>query len=161
MFNFPIAVRLLTRTPYSSRGFSLLIMKNLNVTSLGLRSLKEISAGRVYISSNQQLCYHHSLNWTRLLRGPSKDRLDIKSNRPEQECGERQGLPGGRRGGWGGERSRGRLTLEVRLRLNGRSCEEGAVRAEAVRQKNSEAFLGVLRVYLTCLFFSRCRGQEV
>ena len=81
-----------------SRGFSLLIMKNLNVTSLGFRSLKEISAGRIYISANRQLCYHHSLNWTRLLRGPSEERLDIKHNRPRRDCGERKG-PGQMGGG--------------------------------------------------------------
>eukprot|EP00069_Balaena_mysticetus_P001862 bmy_03933T0 len=61
-------------------------LQNLNVTSLGLRSLKEISAGRIYISANRQLCYHHSLNWTRLLRGPSEERLDIKHNRPRRDC---------------------------------------------------------------------------
>lgn len=88
-------------------------MKNLNVTSLGLRSLKEISAGRVYISANQQLCYHHSLNWTRLLRGPSEDRLDIKYNRPPRECGEQKGLAAVRIGGWGGGRNRGSLILKV------------------------------------------------
>lgn len=70
-------------------------MKNLNITSLGLRSLKEISAGRVYISANRQLCYHHSLNWTRLLRGPPEERLDIKHNRPRRDCGEGKGPWGG------------------------------------------------------------------
>ncbi|EDL84834.1 v-erb-b2 erythroblastic leukemia viral oncogene homolog 3 (avian), isoform CRA_a [Rattus norvegicus] len=88
MHNFSVFSNLTTiggRSLYN-RGFSLLIMKNLNVTSLGFRSLKEISAGRVYISANQQLCYHHSLNWTRLLRGPSEERLDIKYNRPLGEC---------------------------------------------------------------------------
>uniref|UniRef100_A0A2K6P368 Receptor protein-tyrosine kinase n=1 Tax=Rhinopithecus roxellana TaxID=61622 RepID=A0A2K6P368_RHIRO len=69
-----------------NRGFSLLIMKNLNVTSLGFRSLKEISAGRIYISANRQLCYHHSLNWTKVLRGPTEERLDIKHNRPRRDC---------------------------------------------------------------------------
>ncbi|KAB1270237.1 Receptor tyrosine-protein kinase erbB-3 [Camelus dromedarius] len=88
MHNFSVFSNLTTiggRSLYN-RGFSLLIMKNLNVTSLGLRSLKEISAGRVYISANRQLCYHHSLNWTRLLRGPSEERLDIKHNRPRRDC---------------------------------------------------------------------------
>lgn len=99
--SLPSVVCLLTLPPCSSRGFSLLIMKNLNVTSLGLRSLKEISAGRVYISANQQLCYHHSLNWTRLLRGPPEDRLDIKYNRPRRDCGEREGPRGVRTGGLG------------------------------------------------------------
>lgn len=70
-------------------------MKNLNVTSLGFRSLKEISAGRIYISANRQLCYHHSLNWTKVLRGPTEERLDIKHNRPRRDCGEGKGLLGG------------------------------------------------------------------
>nr|XP_020845732.1 receptor tyrosine-protein kinase erbB-3-like [Phascolarctos cinereus] len=88
MHNFSVFSNLTTiggRSLYN-RGFSLLIMKNVNVTSLGLRSLKEVSAGRIYISANKQLCYHHSLNWTRLLRGPKEGRLDIKHNRPKKEC---------------------------------------------------------------------------
>ncbi|XP_034858298.1 receptor tyrosine-protein kinase erbB-3 [Mirounga leonina] len=88
MHNFSVFSNLTTiggRSLYN-RGFSLLIMKNLNITSLGLRSLKEISAGRIYISANRQLCYHHSLNWTRLLRGPPEERLDIKHNRPRRDC---------------------------------------------------------------------------
>lgn len=87
-------------------------MKNLNVTSLGLRSLKEISAGRIYISANRQLCYHHSLNWTRLLRGPSEERLDIKHNRPRRDCGEGKGPRTGR---WNqaGEGHKGCSALQV------------------------------------------------
>ena len=104
MISFSSVVSPLIWSPLSSgllalsRGFSLLIMKNLNVTSLGFRSLKEISAGRIYISANRQLCYHHSLNWTRLLRGPSEERLDIKHNRPRRDCGEGKG-PGQMDGG--------------------------------------------------------------
>ncbi|XP_032029314.1 receptor tyrosine-protein kinase erbB-3 [Hylobates moloch] len=88
MHNFSVFSNLTTiggRSLYN-RGFSLLIMKNLNVTSLGFRSLKEISAGRIYISANRQLCYHHSLNWTKVLRGPTEERLDIKHNRPRRDC---------------------------------------------------------------------------
>ncbi|XP_059539207.1 receptor tyrosine-protein kinase erbB-3 isoform X3 [Myotis daubentonii] len=88
MHNFSVFSNLTTiggRSLYN-RGFSLLIMKNLNITSLGFRSLKEISAGRIYISANRQLCYHHSLNWTRLLRGPAEERLDIKHNRLRRDC---------------------------------------------------------------------------
>lgn len=88
LVNLPFVVSPLIRLLVLSRGFSLLIMKNLNITSLGFRSLKEISAGRIYISANRQLCYHYSLNWTRLLRGPSEERLDIKHNRPRRDCGE-------------------------------------------------------------------------
>ncbi|XP_068935197.1 receptor tyrosine-protein kinase erbB-3 isoform X1 [Petaurus breviceps papuanus] len=88
MHNFSVFSNLTTiggRSLYN-RGFSLLIMKNVNVTSLGLRSLKEVSAGRIYISANRRLCYYHSLNWTRLLRGPKEGRLDIKHNRPKKDC---------------------------------------------------------------------------
>ncbi|KAM8980771.1 LOW QUALITY PROTEIN: receptor tyrosine-protein kinase erbB-3-like [Sarcophilus harrisii] len=88
MHNFSVFSNLTTiggRSLYNL-GFSLLIMKNLNVTSLGLRSLKEVSAGRIYISANKQLCYYHSLNWTRLLRGPKEGRLDIKHNRLKKDC---------------------------------------------------------------------------
>ncbi|KYO28464.1 hypothetical protein Y1Q_0003953 [Alligator mississippiensis] len=67
-----------------NRGFSLLIMKNKNVTALGLRALREVSAGRVYISDNRRLCYLHSLNWARLSR--SREDLEIRTNRPRAKC---------------------------------------------------------------------------
>ncbi|XP_039603172.1 receptor tyrosine-protein kinase erbB-3a isoform X2 [Polypterus senegalus] len=72
------------RTLY--QGFSLLIMKLPNVTSLGLRSLREISAGKVYISDNKQLCYHYTINWTTLMKSPAKQGTDIKNNRPYNDC---------------------------------------------------------------------------
>ncbi|XP_009468836.1 PREDICTED: receptor tyrosine-protein kinase erbB-3 [Nipponia nippon] len=65
MHNFSVFSNLVTiggRSLYN-RGFSLLIMKNENVTSLGLRSLREVSAGRVYITENRQLCYLHTVQW--------------------------------------------------------------------------------------------------
>uniref|UniRef100_A0A670HX76 Receptor protein-tyrosine kinase n=1 Tax=Podarcis muralis TaxID=64176 RepID=A0A670HX76_PODMU len=67
-----------------NRGFSLLIMKNMNVTSLDFRSLREISAGKVYIAENRQLCYYNTVNWERLSRRRSD--LDIKSNKPARKC---------------------------------------------------------------------------
>ncbi|XP_030634040.1 receptor tyrosine-protein kinase erbB-3a [Chanos chanos] len=83
------------RTPYrgvsSKRGYSLLVMKIPSLTSLGLRSLKRISDGGIYITGNSRLCYHHTVNWTRLFgSGPRAQRrqkgLDIKDNRPKDEC---------------------------------------------------------------------------
>ncbi|XP_030052609.1 receptor tyrosine-protein kinase erbB-3 isoform X1 [Microcaecilia unicolor] len=68
-----------------NRGFSLLIMKNNNVSSLGFRSLRAISAGKVYITENQQLCYYHTINWTSLFR-TRKQGTDIKNNRPKKAC---------------------------------------------------------------------------
>ncbi|MFT7801065.1 receptor tyrosine-protein kinase erbB-3-like isoform X2 [Arapaima gigas] len=72
------------------KGFSLLIMKLPFITSLGLRSLREINGGSIYISGNKRLCYHYTVNWTQLFTGTSNSRRqdfrDIKKNRPESEC---------------------------------------------------------------------------
>uniref|UniRef100_A0AAX7SXE7 Receptor protein-tyrosine kinase n=1 Tax=Astatotilapia calliptera TaxID=8154 RepID=A0AAX7SXE7_ASTCA len=55
------------RTLYNH--FSLTVMRVPTLTSLGLRSLKEISDGSMYISLNSNLCYHHTVSWTKLFRG--------------------------------------------------------------------------------------------
>ncbi|KAM4880923.1 receptor tyrosine-protein kinase erbB-3 [Sylvia borin] len=86
MHNFSVFSNLETiggRSLYN-RGFSLLIMKNENVTSLGLRSLREVSAGRVYITENRRLCFLHTVSWTALRR--SRADLDIRNNRPRSKC---------------------------------------------------------------------------
>uniref|UniRef100_A0A8D3BMF5 Receptor protein-tyrosine kinase n=1 Tax=Scophthalmus maximus TaxID=52904 RepID=A0A8D3BMF5_SCOMX len=57
------------------KRFSLMVMHIPTLTSLGLRSLREISDGSVYISQNLNLCYHHTVNWTQLFRG-RKVRVD-------------------------------------------------------------------------------------
>ncbi|XP_053564090.1 receptor tyrosine-protein kinase erbB-3 isoform X2 [Bombina bombina] len=72
------------RTLYN-RGFSLLVMKNKNVTSLGFRSLREISAGKVYITENLNLCYYHTINWTSLFP-TRRQSCEIKSNKPVANC---------------------------------------------------------------------------
>ncbi|XP_056131234.1 receptor tyrosine-protein kinase erbB-3b [Lampris incognitus] len=68
------------------KRFSLMVMRIPTLTSLGLRSLREISDGSVYISQNTNLCYHHTVNWTRLFRGHKNQLNDIKNNRPLAEC---------------------------------------------------------------------------
>lgn len=80
-------------------------MKNTNVTSLGFRSLRQISAGKVYITENQQLCYHHTINWSVLSRRRSD--LDIRLNKSPDKCSEyearREGtntLRGWKTAGW-------------------------------------------------------------
>ncbi|XP_063149574.1 receptor tyrosine-protein kinase erbB-3 [Candoia aspera] len=86
MQNFSIFSNLVTiggRSLYN-RGFSLLIMKNMNVTSLDFRSLREISAGQVYITENRQLCYYNTINWARLSRRRSD--LNIRSNKSPRKC---------------------------------------------------------------------------
>ncbi|XP_052340907.1 LOW QUALITY PROTEIN: receptor tyrosine-protein kinase erbB-3-like [Oncorhynchus keta] len=70
------------------KRFSLMVMRVASITSLGLRSLREISDGNVYLSHNAKLCYHHTVNWTRLFTGHATRLNDIKDNRPLRECVE-------------------------------------------------------------------------
>uniref|UniRef100_A0A9J7X3T9 Receptor protein-tyrosine kinase n=1 Tax=Cyprinus carpio carpio TaxID=630221 RepID=A0A9J7X3T9_CYPCA len=76
---------------FSTLGYSLLVMKIPTLKSLGLRSLKRIGDGGIYITGNKQLCYHHTVNWTRLfgsgLRAQRRQKaLDIKDNHPQEQC---------------------------------------------------------------------------
>uniref|UniRef100_A0A8C6RJX8 receptor protein-tyrosine kinase n=1 Tax=Nannospalax galili TaxID=1026970 RepID=A0A8C6RJX8_NANGA len=64
--------------------FSLAVV-GLNITSLGLRSLKEISDGDVIISTNQNLCYANTINWKKLF-GTSSQKTKIQYNRAENDC---------------------------------------------------------------------------
>uniref|UniRef100_A0AAY4DJG0 Receptor protein-tyrosine kinase n=1 Tax=Denticeps clupeoides TaxID=299321 RepID=A0AAY4DJG0_9TELE len=73
------------RTLYS--GISVLILKQRWISSLQFQSLKEISAGNVYITNNSQLCYYNTINWTSLFRTGSQKVL-IRSNRDSRECSE-------------------------------------------------------------------------
>ncbi|XP_069010693.1 receptor tyrosine-protein kinase erbB-3a isoform X1 [Embiotoca jacksoni] len=75
----------------SRRGYSLLVMRIKSLTSLGLRSLRKINDGGVYITGNKQLCYHNTVNWTRILGSSSRPQrrqkhIDVKENRPLNEC---------------------------------------------------------------------------
>uniref|UniRef100_A0A667WJJ3 receptor protein-tyrosine kinase n=1 Tax=Myripristis murdjan TaxID=586833 RepID=A0A667WJJ3_9TELE len=60
------------------KRFSLIVMRIPTLTSLGLRSLREISDGSVYISQNPNLCYHHTVRWAQLFRG-TRARLCINT----------------------------------------------------------------------------------
>ncbi|XP_077428883.1 receptor tyrosine-protein kinase erbB-3b isoform X2 [Vanacampus margaritifer] len=68
------------------KRFSLMVMRISTLTSLGLRSLREISDGSVYVSQNAKLCYHHTVNWAKLFRGRRVRVNSISSNRPLAEC---------------------------------------------------------------------------
>uniref|UniRef100_A0A8B9M2N1 Receptor protein-tyrosine kinase n=1 Tax=Astyanax mexicanus TaxID=7994 RepID=A0A8B9M2N1_ASTMX len=73
------------------KGYALLVMRIPTLKSLGLQSLKKISDGGIYITGNSQLCYHHTVNWTRLFgTGARAQRqqksLDIKENHLRDEC---------------------------------------------------------------------------
>lgn len=65
-----------------------MVMRSPTLTSLGLRSLREISDGSVYISQNANLCYHHTVNWSQLFRGSRVRVNNLNNNRPLAECGE-------------------------------------------------------------------------
>ncbi|KAJ8778755.1 hypothetical protein J1605_013432 [Eschrichtius robustus] len=64
--------------------FSLAVV-GLDIMSLGLRSLKEISDGDVIISGNRKLCYADTINWKKLF-GTSNQKTKIINNRSEKEC---------------------------------------------------------------------------
>lgn len=65
---------------------SLIVMRIPTLTSLGLRSLREISDGSVYISQNKNLCYHDTVNWIQLFRGGRVRVNDINNNKPRADC---------------------------------------------------------------------------
>uniref|UniRef100_A0AAR2JUX9 Receptor protein-tyrosine kinase n=1 Tax=Pygocentrus nattereri TaxID=42514 RepID=A0AAR2JUX9_PYGNA len=71
------------RSLYS--GISLLVLKQQWISSLQLQSLREISAGNVYVTNNSQLCYYNTINWTSLFRIPTQKAL-IRNNRDPKEC---------------------------------------------------------------------------
>ncbi|XP_047659601.1 receptor tyrosine-protein kinase erbB-4 isoform X1 [Tachysurus fulvidraco] len=90
MTDFGVFSNLVTvggRTLYS--GISLLILKQRWITSLSFQSLQEISAGNVYISNNSQLCFYHTLNWTRFFRS-SGQRALLNNNKETQQCVKEQ-----------------------------------------------------------------------
>ncbi|XP_060898548.1 receptor tyrosine-protein kinase erbB-3a isoform X2 [Labrus mixtus] len=75
----------------SKRSYSLMVVKIPSLTSLGLRSLKKIIDGGVYITGNKKLCYHDTVNWTRILNRSSDSQphlkhINGKDNRPRGQC---------------------------------------------------------------------------
>ncbi|KAI4902994.1 hypothetical protein NFI96_012020 [Prochilodus magdalenae] len=73
------------------KGYALLVMRIPTLKSLGLHSLKKISDGGIYITGNSKLCYHHTVNWTRLFGTGSRAQrqqknIDIKENHLQDEC---------------------------------------------------------------------------
>ncbi|XP_076788169.1 receptor tyrosine-protein kinase erbB-4 [Arvicanthis niloticus] len=86
MTDFSVFSNLVTiggRVLYS--GLSLLILKQQGITSLQFQSLKEISAGNIYITDNSNLCYYHTINWTTLF-STINQRIVIRDNRRAENC---------------------------------------------------------------------------
>ncbi|XP_057680351.1 melanoma receptor tyrosine-protein kinase-like isoform X2 [Corythoichthys intestinalis] len=66
---------------------SVAVVRAHNLRWLGLRSLKEVSAGRVTLKDNPKLCYTDTDQWTRLVR--SKDQtVSLKNLSSPQICQE-------------------------------------------------------------------------
>nr|XP_046239851.1 receptor tyrosine-protein kinase erbB-3a [Scatophagus argus] len=75
----------------SKRGYSLMVVRIPSLTSLGLRSLRKMNDGGVYITGNKKLCYHDTVNWTRILSSSSRPQrrqkhIDLKENKPRNDC---------------------------------------------------------------------------
>lgn len=66
--------------------FSLAI-QNLQITSLGLRSLRSISGGLVLLHNNSQLCYTSSLPWESIVHPTQGPHRIVSKNQDPQICG--------------------------------------------------------------------------
>uniref|UniRef100_UPI00358E9C57 receptor tyrosine-protein kinase erbB-4-like isoform X2 n=1 Tax=Myxine glutinosa TaxID=7769 RepID=UPI00358E9C57 len=67
------------------KGVSLLVSLVPGITSLGLSSLREISAGSVYLEKNENLCFYQTVNWMRLFNSPDQMHY-ILENKPASNC---------------------------------------------------------------------------
>ncbi|XP_075172255.1 epidermal growth factor receptor-like [Anomaloglossus baeobatrachus] len=61
-----------------------LVVSNVSISSLGLKSLKEVSDGDVIIRRSKNLCYSDTINWTKISR-TKQQKIKISNKSPE-EC---------------------------------------------------------------------------
>uniref|UniRef100_UPI00398E470B receptor tyrosine-protein kinase erbB-2-like n=1 Tax=Pristiophorus japonicus TaxID=55135 RepID=UPI00398E470B len=66
-------------------GAYALLVQNLQIQSLGFRSLEEISNGLVFIHQNPDLCYVHTVPWSQLFKEDRQEAL-ITANKPQDVC---------------------------------------------------------------------------
>ncbi|KAM9337115.1 melanoma receptor tyrosine-protein kinase [Symphorus nematophorus] len=64
---------------------SFLVLNTNHLRSLGLHSLKEVSAGRVLLRDNSQLCYTGPVQWSHLFRS-SDQVFNMRNNAPSDVC---------------------------------------------------------------------------
>uniref|UniRef100_A0A8C5QWE2 Receptor protein-tyrosine kinase n=1 Tax=Leptobrachium leishanense TaxID=445787 RepID=A0A8C5QWE2_9ANUR len=64
-----------------------LVLRNLSITSFGLRSLKEISSGLVLIEGNSQLCFLDTIPWDNMFKNQRQTLLQ-NANKPQEACAE-------------------------------------------------------------------------
>ncbi|XP_060900943.1 epidermal growth factor receptor [Labrus mixtus] len=72
----------------TKRGSRSVVITHLNIQSLGLRSLKEISDGDVVIIKNQNLCYTNKSHWKRLFKSESQT-VTIEESADPATCAQR------------------------------------------------------------------------
>lgn len=68
-------------------GIRSVAVAQLSITSLGLRSLKEISDGDVIIMKNPNLCYANKSHWKRLFKSEAQS-ATVEQNADATMCGE-------------------------------------------------------------------------
>ncbi|CAJ0940143.1 unnamed protein product [Ranitomeya imitator] len=66
-----------------------LVIRNLSISSLGLRSLKVISSGLVLIEGNSKLCFLDTVPWSDLFRN-SRQIILMTGNKPQPTCGSQE-----------------------------------------------------------------------
>ncbi|XP_056219868.1 melanoma receptor tyrosine-protein kinase-like isoform X1 [Seriola aureovittata] len=64
---------------------SLAVVRAKHLRWLGLRSLKEVSAGKVMLKDNPQLCYAQRELWLRLFRSADQT-ISVRNNAPVDDC---------------------------------------------------------------------------
>lgn len=64
-----------------------LVIHNISISSLGLRSLKEISSGLVLIEGNSNLCFLDTVPWSNIFRS-SRQTILTTGNKPQTTCEE-------------------------------------------------------------------------
>ncbi|XP_035526470.1 epidermal growth factor receptor [Morone saxatilis] len=69
----------------TKRGSRSLVINQLSINHLGLRSLKEISDGDVFIIKNKNLCYTSKSHWTKLFKSESQS-ATIEENADADTC---------------------------------------------------------------------------
>uniref|UniRef100_A0A8C4H5U2 Receptor protein-tyrosine kinase n=1 Tax=Dicentrarchus labrax TaxID=13489 RepID=A0A8C4H5U2_DICLA len=74
----------------TKRGSRSLIINQLSIDHLGLRSLKEISDGDVFIMKNKNLCYTSKSHWTKLFKSESQSIVclfsALRNNTCDRKC---------------------------------------------------------------------------
>lgn len=70
------------------RHHSLAVVQTRTLLYLGLRSLREVSAGRVLLKDNAALCYTRPDQFSRLFRSQDQS-VSLRNNMPADVCGER------------------------------------------------------------------------